>query len=177
MLVPRGKAAGHMIEPDVVYRAKNPHALKNENKPYLSVSWQHNLRAWVTAVFFAEPSNKRFIPEVKEYLEKDVLPLKILLITYNAPGHHQSISMEDESVQVVFLPPTTTSLFQPLDQRIISCVKASYYRQAFEIIRTVIDADSKLQVMDCWKSFKITDTIIFIKTPMDGLRPETVNAC
>jgi hypothetical protein len=128
-------------------------------------------------VFFTGLSNQRFIPEVKEYLEKEVLPLKILLITYNAPSHHQSISMEDESVQVVFLPPITTSLFQPLDQRIIRCVKASYYRQAFEMLRTVIDADPNVQVMDFWKSFKIIDAIIFIKAPMDGLKPETFNAC
>jgi len=106
-------------------------------------------------------------------LEKEGLPLKVLLIIDNAPGHPQSIIIEDENVQVVFLPPNTTSLLQPLDQ----CVKASYTRQVLEMIRAAIDADPKLQVIDCWKSFTIADAITFIKAAMDELKPETVNAC
>ena len=77
------------------------------------------------AVLFTEWFHQCFIPEVKEYLEKEGLPLKVLLIINNAPGHPQSISMEDENVQVIFLPPNTISLLQPLDQGVIRCVKAS----------------------------------------------------
>jgi hypothetical protein len=54
--------------------------------------------------------------------------VKMLLIMYNAPGHPQSISIKIENIPVVFLPPNTTSLFHPLDQDIIRCVKASYTR-------------------------------------------------
>jgi hypothetical protein len=32
-----GNAAGHMIKPAFVYRAKNPRALKNKNKIFLPV--------------------------------------------------------------------------------------------------------------------------------------------
>jgi len=87
-------------------------------------------------VLFTEWFHQCFISEVKEYLEKEVL-----LIIDNAPGHLHSIIIEDENVQVVFLPPNTTSLLQPLDHGIISCVKASYTRQTFEMIRAAIDAD------------------------------------
>jgi hypothetical protein len=66
-----------------------------------------------------------FISEVQEYLEKERLPLKLLHIIDNAPGHPQSISIEDGNVQVVFLPPNTISLLQPLDQCIIRCFRAS----------------------------------------------------
>ena len=62
---------------------------------------------------------------VKEYLEKEGLPLKVLLITDNASGLPQSISIEDENVQLVFLPPNTTLLLQPLDQFIIRCARSS----------------------------------------------------
>ena len=106
-----------------------------------------------------------------------MLPLKVVMIIDNAPGHLQSISIEDENVRVVFLPPNMTSLLQPLDQGIIRCVKASYTRQVFEIIRAAIDVDPNLQVMDCWKSFTAADTITFIEAAMDELKPETVNAC
>jgi len=86
---------------------------KNEqtNKQILPVFWQHNLNAWVTAVLFTEWFQKFFIPKIKEYLEGGRVAIKILLIVDDAHGHPQSISIEDESVQVVFLPPNTSSCF------------------------------------------------------------------
>ena len=92
-----------------------------------------------------------FIPEVKEYFEKGGLPLKILLITDNAPVHIHSVSIEDENVQVVFWPLTPTSQLQPLHQGVIRCVKSAYSRQVFEMIGAAIDADPNLQFMNCWK--------------------------
>ena len=103
------------------YCAKNLHALKNKNKKFLSVFWQHNVKAWVRVVLFTEWFHECSVPEVKEYLEKEGLPLKVLLIIDNVPGHPQSIGIEDENVQVVFLPPNMTSLLQPLEQGILRC--------------------------------------------------------
>ena len=99
--------------------------------------------------------------------------IEVLLIIDNAPGHPRSISIEDENFQVVFLTPNTTSLFQPLDQG----NRASHTLQVFDIIRAAIDADPKLQVVDCWKSFAIADKVTFIEAAMDELKPEMVNAC
>uniref|UniRef100_A0A8D2JKI7 DDE-1 domain-containing protein n=1 Tax=Varanus komodoensis TaxID=61221 RepID=A0A8D2JKI7_VARKO len=118
-----------------------------------------------------------FIPEVKNYFEQEGLPFKALLIIDTAPGHPDSVCYEDENVEVVFLPPNTTSLLQPLDQDIIRCVKATYTRLVFDRIRSAIDADPNLDVMQCWKSFTIADAITFIKAAVDELKPETVNAC
>jgi len=46
--------------------------------------------------------------------------IKIVLLIDNESGHLQSISIENENGQVMFLPPNTTSLLQPLDQGNIS---------------------------------------------------------
>ena len=127
-------------------------------------------------MLFTEWFHQCFIPEVKGYLEKEGLPLGVLLIIEKVPGRHQSISTEDEKVLVVLLPPNTTSLLHPLDQGIITCVKASYTRQVFEMIRAATDADPNLQVMGCWKSFTTADTVTFIEAAMDELKSETVNA-
>jgi len=70
-------------------------------------------------VFFTEWFHQCFIPEVKECLEKEGLPLKVLQIIDSTPGLLQSISIEDENVEVVFLPPDTTTLLQLLDPGII----------------------------------------------------------
>lgn len=170
-------AAGHMIKPGLVYRSQNPRALKNKNKDCLPVFWQSNPKAWVTAVLFTEWFHRCFIPEVKRYLEKEGLPFKVLLVIDNAPGHPVSLATEDENVQVVFLPPNTTSLLQPLDQGIIRCFKAIYVRQVFEMLYTMADECSDIGLMECWKSFTIADAIVFIKGAIDELKPETIIAC
>lgn len=38
----------------VLYGAKNPEGLKNKNKMYLPVFWQHNQTAWVPDILFME---------------------------------------------------------------------------------------------------------------------------
>ncbi|KFD46780.1 hypothetical protein M513_12361 [Trichuris suis] len=123
-LVLCGNAAGHTIKPGLVYRAKNPRAIKNKNKKHLPVFWQHNRNAWVTALLFTEWFHQCFIPEVKKYLQEQGLAFKVLLRIDNAPSHPDSIAHENENVHVVFLPANTTSLLQPLDQGVTHCVKA-----------------------------------------------------
>jgi hypothetical protein len=44
------------------------------------------------------------------------------------------------------------------------------------MFRAAIDAEPSLQVKNCWKSFTIANTITFIKSAMDKLKPGTVNA-
>ena len=176
-LVLCGNAAGHMIKPGVVYRGKNPRALKNKNKNYLPVFWQHNQNTWVTAILFMEWFQQCFILEVKKYLEEEGLEFKVLLIIDNAPGHPESVRYENENVEVLFFPPNTTSLLQPLDQGIIWCVKDTYIGLVFDYIRSAIDSDPNLEVVQCWKSLTIADAIAFIKAAVDELKAETVNAC
>jgi hypothetical protein len=65
-----------MIKSGIVCHMKNPRALKNKTKKFLPALWQHNLKAWVTAVLFTERFHQCLIPEVKEYMEKERLPVK-----------------------------------------------------------------------------------------------------
>lgn len=176
-LVLCANAAGHVIKPGLIYRANNPRALKNKRKDCLPVFWQHNRKAWMTAILFQEWFTKCFVPEAKKYLEEKGLLFKVLLIVDNAPSHPESIKYENENVEVVFLPPNTTSLLQPLDQGIIKCVKAVYTRLAFTRIRTGLDADPNCNVTKLWKEFNIADAIIIISDAVDSVKPTTVNAC
>ena len=82
-----------------------------KTKKFLPLFCRHNLKAWVTAMLFTEWLRQFFIPEVKEYLEKEGLPLKVLLVIDNAHGHPQSISIEDENLQVVFCNQTRPHCF------------------------------------------------------------------
>ncbi|KAL1141025.1 hypothetical protein AAG570_000951 [Ranatra chinensis] len=85
-----GNAEEFLLKPALIYKAKNPRALKNKNKNLLPVHWM-----------------------VKSYLEEKGLEIKVLLLMDNAGGHAQELSYE--GVRIEFLPPNTTSLIQPMD--------------------------------------------------------------
>jgi hypothetical protein len=51
------------------------------------------------------------------------------LLLDNAPGHPQSLGDLFPEVKVVFLPPNTTSLLQPMDQTVIATFKRYYTRR------------------------------------------------
>lgn len=63
-------------------------------------------------------------------MEKNI-PFKILLIVGNAPGHPPFIGDLHPNNKVVFLPPVTTSLIQPMGQGVITAFKAYCLRRAF----------------------------------------------
>ena len=176
-LVLCANAAGHMIKPGLIYRAKNPRALKNKNKNCLPVFWQHNLKAWMTATLFLEWMHHCFIPEAKKYCEEKGIPFKVLLLIDNAPGHPETCTTCDDNVQVVFLPKNTTSLIQPLDQGVIKCMKTMYTHRTMQMIRDAMDVNPETGVMEQWKKFTIADAITFIAEAVDGIKPQTINAC
>lgn len=60
-----------------------------------------------------------------------MLDSNALLLIYNAPSHLKYLSDLTTCipVEVVFLPPKTTSLTQPIDQHVISNFKINYLRR------------------------------------------------
>ncbi|CAH2319103.1 tigger transposable element-derived 1-like [Pelobates cultripes] len=114
------------IKPLLVYHSENPWAFKKHkvNKEQLSVLWQSNPKAWVTRLLFVKWVNAVFGPAVKKYLVDNNLPLKAMLLMDNAPAHPPGLEedlLEDFNfIKVMFLPPNTTPLLQPMDQQIIT---------------------------------------------------------
>ncbi|XP_023210893.1 tigger transposable element-derived protein 1-like, partial [Centruroides sculpturatus] len=117
------------LKPLLVYRSENPRALKNKSKAGLPVIWKSNRKAWVTAFLFEDWFGHHFIPEVERYCQSKQISSKVMLIIDNTPGHPPTTSTNfDPRVKVVFLPPNTTSLLQPMDHGVIKTFKAYYTR-------------------------------------------------
>ncbi|XP_064080612.1 tigger transposable element-derived protein 1-like [Macrobrachium nipponense] len=119
-LIMCGYGAGFMLKPGLIYKAKNPRALKNKNKALLPMYWMHNSRAWIKKALILEWFLHCFIPhipQVKLYLGQKGLPFKVLLLM-NYAGRHAT-DLQYDGVQIEFLPPNTTSLIQPMDQGVI----------------------------------------------------------
>ncbi|XP_026475403.1 tigger transposable element-derived protein 1-like [Ctenocephalides felis] len=154
------------LKPLLVYRSENPRALKNYVKSTLPVIWKANPKAWVTSILFEEWFTKHFIPEVKQYCSNNNLAYKALLILENAPGHPVRIADIDPQIKVVFLPPNTTSLLQPMDQRVIASFKAYYLRRTFSQAVKANENDG-MELRDFWKSYNILQCVKNIATSWD----------
>ncbi|GFT96056.1 tigger transposable element-derived protein 1 [Trichonephila clavipes] len=105
----------------------------------LPVHWMANPKAWMTTAIFTEWFNNCFVPEVEAYMKEKSLDFKVLLIVDNAASHPQ---LEHPNVQLVFLPPNTTSLIQPLDQGIIATFKKYYIKTTHDDIDELLVDDA-----------------------------------
>ena len=67
---------------------------------------------------------------------------KVALIIDNCPAHPIIDNLSD--IKLVFLPPNTTSVNQPMDQGIIRCLKANYRKQLVKLILCTLDSNKPL---------------------------------
>ncbi|XP_068213464.1 tigger transposable element-derived protein 1-like [Palaemon carinicauda] len=107
----------------LLYHSDTPRAFKTNKmiKENLQVLWRANAKAWVTRHLFTDWVKVCFGLTVKKYLEEKRLPLRCLLLLNNAPAHprdlEEDILPQYSFSKVLYLPPNTTPLLQPMDQQ------------------------------------------------------------
>jgi hypothetical protein len=104
------------LRPMLVYRSENPHALKNVAKSSLPVIRKSHRKVWVTKHIFRDWFVDYFVPEITTYCNENNTAFKVLLILDNAAAHDLYYVSMCPNINIVFLPPRTTSLMQPSDQ-------------------------------------------------------------
>lgn len=137
----------------------------------------------VTFTCLVDWFTKPFIPAAKEFLTKKNLAFKILLLMDNAKCHPEALQTLDPDVEVMFLPPNTTSLIQPMDQTIIATFKAYYLRRVMRrMLRHLYQKDFRIVVeprqllKSYWKKFSILDSITIIEESWAETKASTLNA-
>ena len=119
------------LKPLVLHTAQNPRPYKNIPSDRRGVHWRSNKKAWMTATIMNDWFDTMFVPEVRALCKKSNIDFKCILLLDNASSHSAFLVDRHPNVKVVFLPPRTTSLIQPLDQEIIAALKAIYFRRTF----------------------------------------------
>ncbi|XP_060638038.2 chromobox protein homolog 3 isoform X1 [Anolis sagrei] len=174
-LIMCGNAAGFMIKPGLIYKAKNPRALKNKNKNVLPVHWMHNPKAWITKILTRDWFHQCFIPEVKVYLAEKGLDFKVLLLMDNAEGH--AVDITHDGVQVEFLSPDTTSFIQPMDQGVIRAFKALYTKYFLQSLVEAMYMDEDFSLKAYWRDYTIASCLKNIQKAINEMKIETLNVC
>ncbi|XP_069188784.1 tigger transposable element-derived protein 1-like [Procambarus clarkii] len=170
------------VKPLLVYHSENPRVFKacKVYKARLNVMWRSNKKSWVTRIFFTEWINDVFGPSVRKYLEEKQLPLKALLVLDNAPAHppqmRDELYPENQFITIKFLPPNTTPLLQPMDQKVIANFKKLYMKALLERCVDVTD-NTGLTLKEFWKNhFNILGALRLIDKAWEGVTRRTLNS-
>ena len=109
-LVPCCNSTGSFKIPMVMIgKSKNPHCFRRKRIPLQYLSQK---RAWMDANLFQKWFDEVFAPSVRQWTTR-----KVVLILDNCPGH---VLVNNFSyIEIVYLPPNVTSVYQPMDMGII----------------------------------------------------------
>jgi len=138
----------------------------------------------LTQLLFQDALLNCYASEMKyyySYLENNK-PFTILLIVDNAPGHPPFTGDLHPNIKVVFIPPNTTYLIQPMDQGVIAAFKYYYLTRTFAQATAATKGDTEKTLMQFWKDYNIYDCIKnlacalgnVIKTCMNGIWKKTL---
>lgn len=121
----------------VIGKSKNPHAFKN-CRDSLPVHYAASKNAWMTAELFVPWFQDHFVPAVRKFSSDNNLEPKALLLLDNCSPHcakMDCLTSDDGLIKAEFLPARTTSILQPMDQRVLYSVKAKYKKRlALELL-------------------------------------------
>ena len=134
----------HKLPPLFVHKYQRPRALKY-CRNQLPVTYMAQKNAWVDGKTFLQWYQNYFKPAVRQNQLKNCTSGKVLLLVDNFPAHRipNDIQMMDPHFEIVFLPPNSTSILQPMDQGIIAkfktCFRHFMMRRILEYPRGVTD--------------------------------------
>ena len=143
-------SGSHKMHPTVVHTAAHPRCYKNlRNMEDSGVHWYKSANGWMTASIFSDWLTKHCIPGARMKSRQLDQDFKMLLLMDNAPAHPTWVQdLVPRQCKIVFMPPRTTSLIQPLDQELISTVKQIYQRNVYDYLREQTETNKELYAME-----------------------------
>ena len=146
LLVGSNATGEHRLKLAVVGISKKPRSFVGLNiERDLLVVYYHSKNAWFNSAIFSNWFSNHSVPAVRIYQE-EVLKIssnevRAILILDNAPPHPSEdiLSSGEGKIKVLFIPPNTTSIQQPMDQVVISAVKRHHIRCYLDEVVVVIE--------------------------------------
>ncbi|KAK7586132.1 hypothetical protein V9T40_004008 [Parthenolecanium corni] len=142
----------------VIGKSKNSRCFKNFR--HLLVNYVSNDKAWMTSSVF-ETALSAWDAELRRQKRK------ILLLVDNCPSHSE---VTLEYIRLVFLPPNTTSVMQPMDQGVVKCLKG-HYRKLL-VLRMIADMELKKETV-----INILDAILMLHQSWTEISSSTIANC
>ncbi|XP_063896995.1 tigger transposable element-derived protein 4-like [Helicoverpa armigera] len=148
----------------VIGKSQRPRCFKNVR--HLPVDYESNRRAWMTADIFT----KWVRAWDRELTKKNK---KILLLVDNCPAHPHIADLK--SITLVFLPPNTTSVLQPMDQGIIRALKTHFRKNL--VLKMIQLLDGCRSTSFEYPKITVLDGILMIQDAWTQLKQITIFNC
>ena len=139
-----GNAIGEKLSMFVIGKSKAPRCFKHLKN--LPCKCKLQKKSWMDSQIFDEwvrKLDRTFRMEGR----------KIALLIDNCPVHPSASDLTN--VQLVFLPPNTTSVLQPMDQGVIRSLKAHYQGRVVRRLCTALDKTKTLPKISILQGMKI----------------------
>ena len=130
-----------------------------------SVRYRHSKNPWMTGYIFTQ-----WLQNWDRSLRAK--GKKILLILNICTAHPPNVELTN--IEMVFLPPNTTSLIQSMDQGIIKNLKGHYRAKLSSRLISELDNDSSLQMKDVVKNVNLLDALYLVSEAWSDVKKETV---
>ena len=145
--------------------------MKNKEKlfkglEYLPCEYKSQKKSWMNSEIF-----KEWVRKIDRKFRAD--DRKIALIIDNCPAHPAISNLTN--MQLVFLPPNTTSILQPMDQGVIRSLKAYYRGRVVRLLCRALEKKEpcpKISILQAMKiladSWEVVtkETILFNRLPL-----------
>jgi len=153
------------IDPLVIGKSKNPRCFKNVKN--LPVEYEANKNAWMTADIWRD-----WLARVDKKMRSK--GRKIIMLCDNCAAHSNDVKLTN--VKLVFLPPNTTSLIQPMDQGIIANFKKQY--RSLVLRRLVNDMDtSEARAAEVARKLNVLDSLHMQREAWNRITHATIVNC
>lgn len=149
----------------IVGKYKNPQCFRGIKN--LPVDYIANKNAWMTGAFFTD--------FLKHWDQELIQKKKTIALVLDKCTAHPAL-VELRNIQLIFLPPNTTSVIQPLDQGIIKTLKALYRRDVQRKIVASID-EGEGSASELVKKISLLDAIHMLAHAWNSVTATTIVNC
>ncbi|KAL0222055.1 hypothetical protein RCL1_001909 [Eukaryota sp. TZLM3-RCL] len=151
----------------VIGKSERPHAMKNINLRDANFVYRSNKKAWLYSHNFEE-----ICMELHNYCaEHNIVGA---LLCDNVSTHRLSDEIELNNLNIIFLPPNTTSVLQPLDAGIIRSLKAKYRRQYLNFILDELECGDNLTYDEANAKVTILNALEWASESWDEIEPKLI---
>jgi hypothetical protein len=152
----------------IIGTSKNPRCFKKVDLKRLRIQYRNNKSKWMTGLI---------MEEFLHWFDNKMRGRKVLLLLDNFSGHELGVELVGgldglENVRIAWLPPNTTSYWQPLDQGIIATFKLGYRKQWVNYMLRQLEADKNPQ-----KTVNILKAIQWTRVAWEGVAAEKIQKC
>ena len=129
----KASATGEKLPMFVIGKSATPRCFKHVKS--LPCGYRAQPKSWMSSFLFDE-----WVKEFDRKFEKE--NRKIVFIVDNCPAHPIVDGLK--AIELVFLPPNTTSKTQPMNQGVIRSLKTKYRRKTIKRLIRAVDMKKKL---------------------------------